>query len=937
MADDNDTAPPADEADDAVTAGESMVSAPKDATDAELDSALQAVNMLRAKHGCPEVELDMQASALAQDRARNMAKTGTLTHWAADGTKPYHAYFDGGVAAHVEESIWGKEEVGDIDSMDALIFEAHDSFAKADEEGAPEGAYWRNLTNKFHTHVGFGATLEEGHFRYVVVFVDRYMKIDASAPTEIHGDEEVVISGQMINDKFGPFGVAVYLDPPMGAMSDMELADLKGPYSDYTDDQLLLMWPWNIDYAGDGSFSITLNMSTLAKQPTAGALYVQIFVKEDPDSIPRDRVEGVEVPGEDTVCAAGWVLKLIGDADGAGIDGDSLDSAGKDDENFSLEEHAARRTALAMAAKPDGAPLSSIAPLVGVGMLQPPPGSEATLYMQVERQEQVTCQNLALSFDRIDFNGEGAAASAEDTKLVSDVVVVETAGDAAPVAPEGYELVPGDLLPEVPKSEGDDAAADPAAPHVYLAVKRVPLSGADTPPLVDLALVYGAWGDVASDGTSFTMSGGYETLQMPDAVNRTYKATIYLCTKREGAGGSFAANVAARAAAEAAASIEQETGGAGGSAMGDGFDMEDELLDTSLSPEQIRELEEQRAAEARERAMEQEAETAEIMRAQYSASLRNKLKQAEERREEVSAKNSELQRKIVTILASQKRVNDTNAPKVDKDADVPNHESEKQYSDTLNSILDAHSKFKYMCAEFDRVAMDLQKRLDDKEAKASDIAESFSEFKAEIALQAEHSRTGKPIAKRTVQMFQEQEGLKDQEAVKVRLRNINLRMILRKLELSLRAKEQLAEGLHLIDFEQLKIENQTLNEKIEERNEELHKLRKKNTSNVQVLTHIKEKLQFVSAENSVTRDSLASLDSELSKERDLLTKAKREKEALRAENAALKQKQGFTNSDLLVVDFESRKQELISMREKIADLKQRYSLLASVVERADGE
>jgi Domain of unknown function (DUF4201) len=48
----------------------------------------------------------------------------------------------------------------------------------------------------------------------------------------------------------------------------------------------------------------------------------------------------------------------------------------------------------------------------------------------------------------------------------------------------------------------------------------------------------------------------------------------------------------------------------------------------------------------------------------------------------------------------------------------------------------------------------------------------------------------------------------------VRLRNINLRMVLRKLESRLRAKEQLAEGLHLIDFEQLKIENQTLNEKV---------------------------------------------------------------------------------------------------------------------------
>jgi hypothetical protein len=49
-----------------------------------------------------------------------------------------------------------------------------------------------------------------------------------------------------------------------------------------------------------------------------------------------------------------------------------------------------------------------------------------------------------------------------------------------------------------------------------------------------------------------------------------------------------------------------------------------------------------------------------------------------------------------------------------------------------------------------------------------------------------------------------------------------------------RHKEQLAEGLHLIDFEQLKIENQSLNEKIEERNEELIKLRKKTTVTVQV-------------------------------------------------------------------------------------------------------
>lgn len=38
----------------------------------------------------------------------------------------------------------------------------------------------------------------------------------------------------------------------------------------------------------------------------------------------------------------------------------------------------------------------------------------------------------------------------------------------------------------------------------------------------------------------------------------------------------------------------------------------------------------------------------------------------------------------------------------------------------------------------------------------------------------------------------------------------------------------------MIDFEQLKIENQTLHEKIEERNEELAKLKRKKNVTVQV-------------------------------------------------------------------------------------------------------
>lgn len=55
-----------------------------------------------------------------------------------------------------------------------------------------------------------------------------------------------------------------------------------------------------------------------------------------------------------------------------------------------------------------------------------------------------------------------------------------------------------------------------------------------------------------------------------------------------------------------------------------------------------------------------------------------------------------------------------------------------------------------------------------------------------------------------------------------------------RLEATVRQKEELAQGLHLIDFEQLKIENQALTEKIEERSEELLKLRRKITTTAQV-------------------------------------------------------------------------------------------------------
>ncbi|XP_070182510.1 cilia- and flagella-associated protein 184-like [Littorina saxatilis] len=155
---------------------------------------------------------------------------------------------------------------------------------------------------------------------------------------------------------------------------------------------------------------------------------------------------------------------------------------------------------------------------------------------------------------------------------------------------------------------------------------------------------------------------------------------------------------------------------------------------------------------------------------------------------------------------------------------------------------------------------ELKGRCEEKRERVDEERCRFVEFKKQVALNSVNSRSGKPTAPKDIEQYLLTENKKEAEVVNVRLENIKLKNKLKKKEQQLKSKEELAEGLHLIDFEQLKIENQTYNEKIEERNEELLKLRKKITSTVQVLTHLKEKLQYVQGENQIQKGKLQEVE-----------------------------------------------------------------------------
>jgi len=254
-------------------------------------------------------------------------------------------------------------------------------------------------------------------------------------------------------------------------------------------------------------------------------------------------------------------------------------------------------------------------------------------------------------------------------------------------------------------------------------------------------------------------------------------------------------------------------------------------------------------------------------------------------------------------------------------------DQEQRYVKYMAQLEDLRNEEMMEHERYQREIEDLKAACHKAEQEVDEELETFRLYKREVALGAVNSRTGKSLTLKDIEFLEAREAQKTTEVVAVRLENIKLKNRLKKREQQLKAKEELAEGLHLIDFEQLKIENQTYNEKIEERNEELLKLRKKITSTVQVLTHLKEKLQFVQAENQVQKANLKVLESTVANKRDILSRTKQARDALRIDNQKLRQNCGMLGNEALLRDFEQRKDESDSQEQKLDRLKRQHAEL----------
>jgi len=259
-------------------------------------------------------------------------------------------------------------------------------------------------------------------------------------------------------------------------------------------------------------------------------------------------------------------------------------------------------------------------------------------------------------------------------------------------------------------------------------------------------------------------------------------------------------------------------------------------------------------------------------------------------------------------------------------------EQDERYHKLMASIEQVERNFeekkaKYT-AEIETVTAKRDLVMEDVEAKQKE----FYAYKRKIAKQAVSHKTGKPMKEPEWLALEAAEKEKEKRVRMERLKYIKLRNQLQAREKELRQKEQLADGLHFIDFEQLKIENQTYNEKIEERNEELSKLRTKITMTVQVLSHLKEKLHFVEQDNTEKREELKRVEASLAQKRDQLSRAKRVRDKLRKDNLALNHECGLIGQKMLLRDYEQQFDELESAKQKLQDLQLRHHELTQITQ-----
>jgi len=220
----------------------------------------------------------------------------------------------------------------------------------------------------------------------------------------------------------------------------------------------------------------------------------------------------------------------------------------------------------------------------------------------------------------------------------------------------------------------------------------------------------------------------------------------------------------------------------------------------------------------------------------------------------------------------------------------------------------------------------LRAQMEETDVRIAEIKKDAYEFKRDIVTGAENFRTGKTIAEKAVRYMEEKLRAKGALAEKLRVKNMTLKSHIQKMEGQLQQKEDMGEVLHVIDFDQLKIENQQYLEKIEERNNELLRLKLTTGNTVQVLNTLKHKLNNLTSESEWLKRETASRKEALAKIVDEISRVEQEKEQAARLERKLRRETESDSKMPQVLDYVQQKAEMHELERQLASWERKVEI-----------
>ncbi|XP_030754256.1 coiled-coil domain-containing protein 96-like isoform X2 [Sitophilus oryzae] len=144
-----------------------------------------------------------------------------------------------------------------------------------------------------------------------------------------------------------------------------------------------------------------------------------------------------------------------------------------------------------------------------------------------------------------------------------------------------------------------------------------------------------------------------------------------------------------------------------------------------------------------------------------------------------------------------------------------------------------------------RVYDEIRQIRKDRNVKTAELNETFKKMQqreAEVGYGLINTKTGHTIPDKHVERLVSRQNKNMQQVSSMRLTYIKLKVMIQEKMDEIKALEEVAPGLFLGDYDQMKVDNRSYADKIEEKDEELTRLRVKTVNITQVLAHLREKI-----------------------------------------------------------------------------------------------